>query len=81
MWTECALFHGVSGESRIVGMSEKVKSPTMAMSRFNDALRSVLQVSKSNLDEIRSQEKEANADKPKRGPKPRASGHASSDKG
>lgn len=55
----------------MVNMGEKVKSPTMAMSRFNDALRSVLQVSKSNLDEIRAQEKEANADKPKRGPKPR----------
>jgi hypothetical protein len=62
-------------------MGEKVKSPTMAMSRFNDALRNVLQVSKSNLDEIRAQEKEANADKPKRGPKPKASGHAVSDKG
>jgi hypothetical protein len=62
-------------------MGEKVKSPTMAMSRFNDALRSVLQVSKSNLDEIRGQEKEANADKPKRGPKPKTSGHASSEKG
>jgi hypothetical protein len=62
-------------------MSEKVKSPTMAMSRFHDALRSVLQVSKSDLGEILAQEKEANADKPKRGPKPKASGHASFDKG
>jgi hypothetical protein len=63
------------------GMSEKVKSPTMAMSRFNDALRSVLQVSKSDLDEIRAREKESSAGKPKRGPKPKASGHASSGKG
>jgi hypothetical protein len=29
-------------------MSEKVKSPTIAMNRFNDALRSVLQVSKND---------------------------------
>jgi hypothetical protein len=33
-------------------MSEKVKSPTMAMSRFNDALRSVLQVSKGIHDSV-----------------------------
>ncbi len=59
-------------------MSEKVKSPAIAMSRFNDALRSVLQVSKNDLGEILAQEKVANADKPKRGPKPKASGHASS---
>jgi hypothetical protein len=62
-------------------MGEKVKSPTMAMSRFNDALRSVLQVSKSDLDEIRAREKKANADKPKRGPKPKVSDHASFGKG
>jgi hypothetical protein len=80
MWAESALFHGVFRRVRIIGISEKVKSPTMAMSRFNDALRSVLQVSKSNLDEIRTQEKGANADKPKRRPKPKASGHALSDK-
>jgi hypothetical protein len=50
------------------------------MQRFNDALRSVLQVSKQNLQRMLEAEKKANADKPKRGPKPTASGHAASGK-
>jgi hypothetical protein len=37
---------------------------------FKDALRRVLQVTKSDLKELLAKEKAANADKPKRGPKP-----------
>jgi hypothetical protein len=40
------------------------------MDRFNTALRQVMQVSKEDLKEILAQEKAANANKPKRGPKP-----------
>lgn len=47
---------------------EKVeRSPEM--DRFRDALKQVMRVSKSELNQIRAQEKAANADKPKRGPK------------
>lgn len=50
---------------------------------FQNALRSVLQVSKVDLNRMLAEEKIANAGKPKRGPKPRssASAHASGDKG
>jgi hypothetical protein len=37
---------------------------------FKDALRRVVQVPKSDLKELLAKEKAANADKPKRGPKP-----------
>jgi len=40
------------------------------MDRFHSALKSVMQVSKEDLKEILAKEKAANADKPKRGPKP-----------
>ena len=40
------------------------------MANFNTALRRVMQVSKSDLRQILAREKAANADKPKRGPKP-----------
>jgi hypothetical protein len=39
---------------------------------FKDALRRVLQVPNSDLKELLAKEKAANADKPKRGPKPRS---------
>ncbi len=50
---------------------------------FDSAMRSVLQVSKAELQQRLDAEKLANAGKPKRGPKPKtsASGHAASDKG
>jgi hypothetical protein len=50
---------------------------------FQNALRSVLQVSKVDLNRMLAEEKIANAGKPKRGPKPRssASDHVSGDKG
>jgi hypothetical protein len=44
---------------------------------FESALRTVLQVSKSDLSRMLADEKIANADKPKRGPKPKSSDHAS----
>jgi len=57
------------------------KSPEMR--RFKDALRSVLSVSKSDLNEMLADEKQANAGKLKPGPKAKtsASGHAVSGKG
>jgi len=47
---------------------------------FQSALRRVLQVSKSDLNDMLSEEKRANAGKIKRGPKPSASARASSEK-
>jgi hypothetical protein len=44
-------------------------SQSPEMDRFRSALKSVMQVSKDDLREILAQEKAANADKPKRGPK------------
>jgi hypothetical protein len=43
------------------------------MDRFRSALKSVMQVSKEDLKEILAKEKSANADRPKRGPKPHIS--------
>jgi hypothetical protein len=50
---------------------------------FDNAMRRVLLVSKSELQQRLDAEKSANAGKPKRGPKPKTStfGHAASDKG
>jgi uncharacterized tellurite resistance protein B-like protein len=47
-------------------------SQSPEMERFRSALKSVMQVSKEELKEILEKEKAANADKPKRGPKPSA---------
>jgi hypothetical protein len=46
---------------------------------FQGALRKVLQVSKTDLNRMLEEERQANIGKPKRGPKPKtsASGHAS----
>ncbi len=52
--------------------------------RFDNAMRTILQVSKTDLNRMLEEERIANAGKPKRGPKPKhlsTSGHASSDKG
>jgi hypothetical protein len=56
---------------------------TAEMRRFENALRSVLRVSKTDLNQMLAAEKLANAGKPKRGPKPKtsASDHAVSDGG
>lgn len=40
------------------------------MARFNEGLRQALSVSKEDLRRLLADEKAANADKPKRGPKP-----------
>jgi hypothetical protein len=50
-------------------VEKSAQSPEMA--RFNDTLRQVMRVSKEDLKEILAKEKAANADKPKRGPKPK----------
>jgi hypothetical protein len=42
---------------------------SLEMDRFRAALKRMMQVSKEDLKEILAQEKAANADKPKRGPK------------
>jgi hypothetical protein len=57
--------------------------------RFENALEQVLKVSKTDLNRMLTEEKSANAGKPRRGPRPgskrhhstSASGHASPDKG
>jgi hypothetical protein len=57
--------------------------PSPEYTRFQSALRSVLQVSKSDLNQMLAEDKIANQGKPKRGPKPKhysASGRVSSDK-
>jgi hypothetical protein len=41
--------------------------------RFDSAMRTILQVSKTDLNRMLAEEKIANAGKPKRGPKPRTS--------
>jgi hypothetical protein len=50
-----------------------MSQPKAEMKRFNDALRSVLQVSKSDLNQMLADEKIANAGKLKPGPKPKTS--------
>ncbi len=54
-------------------------TPEQKMQIFRTALRSVLHLSKNDLNRMLAAEKIANQDKPKRGPKPRssASDHAS----
>jgi len=63
-------------------MSRRLNRQSPEMYRFNGALRSVLQVSKTDLKQMLADEKQANAGKPKRGPKPKTSafGHAVSGK-
>ena len=53
-----------------MGTSVEISDRTPEMKNFNDALRRITQVSKSDLNKILAKEKAANADKPKRGPKP-----------
>jgi hypothetical protein len=74
--TKGALLHG----RKMVGMSQR-KSPEMQ--RFNDALRSVLSVSKSDMQKMLEHERQSKIGKVKPGPKPRtsASGRAVSDRG
>lgn len=50
-------------------MENSERSPEM--DRFRSALKSVMQVSKEDMKEILAKEKVANADKPRRGPKPK----------
>ena len=44
--------------------------------RFDSAMRTILQVSKTDLNRMLAEEKIANAGKPKRGPKPKTSASA-----
>ena len=47
--------------------------PNTELRKFQDALKSVLSVSKSDMQKMLAEEKAANAGKPKRGPKPKTS--------
>jgi hypothetical protein len=43
-------------------------SPDQKLEKFNDAMRSIMQVSKDDLNRMLAEEKIANQGKPKRGP-------------
>jgi len=60
-----------------------MREPVSEFQKFDNAMRRVLHVSKAELKQRLEAEKLANAGKPKRGPKPKASAsdHAVSDKG
>jgi len=63
---------------------KSTRNQSESYARFSSALRRVLQVSKTDLNQMLADEKRANAGKPKRGPKPKhssASGHVSRVKG
>lgn len=47
--------------------------PNAELRKFQDALKSVLSVSKSEMNQMLAAEKAANAGKPKRGPRPKTS--------
>ena len=51
----------------------RMSRPNQELRKFQDALKSVLSVSKSEMKEMLAQEKIANVGKPKRGPKPKTS--------
>jgi hypothetical protein len=51
-------------------MNSEKDQRSAEMSNFDSALKRVMQVSKVELKQILAKEKAANADKPKRGPKP-----------
>ena len=55
--------------------------PLAEYTNFENAMRTILSVPKADVVRAMADEKAANAGKPKRGPKPKASGHASGDKG
>jgi hypothetical protein len=55
-------------------------TPDEKMQHFEIGLRQALNCSKAQLKSALEYEKQANTGKPKRGPKPSASGHASRDK-
>jgi hypothetical protein len=62
-------------------MVKRASSSNEQYKAFQDALRRVLQVSKSDLTKMLAEEKQTNTGKPKRGPKTSALGRASHDKG
>jgi hypothetical protein len=58
----------------------KPRTDTPEMTRFNDALRQVMHVSKDELKSLLKNEKAIEATRQKRGPKPSVSDPASRDK-
>jgi hypothetical protein len=61
------------GQPNMFEVSVEKSENSPEMDRFRSALKSVMQVSKEDMKEILAKEKAANADKPKRGPKPKTS--------
>jgi len=55
--------------------------PSAEYTNFENAKRVLVRVPKADVIRAMAEEKLANAGKAKRGPKPKASGHASGDKG
>jgi len=55
--------------------------PSAEYTNFENAMRVLIRVPKAEVSQMLAEEKLANAGKPKRGPKPKASGHGSGGKG
>jgi hypothetical protein len=67
--------------SRYHGRMKSNPKPSAEYMNFENAMRVLVQVPKAEVNRVMAEEKLANAGKPKRGPKPKASGHASGDEG
>jgi hypothetical protein len=52
-------------------------TPSAEYRNFENAMRAILRASKADVNQVLAEEKLANAGKPKRGPKPKASSPAS----
>jgi hypothetical protein len=52
-------------------------APSVEYRNFENAMRAILRTSKTDVNRVLAEEKLANAGKPKRGPKPKASAPAS----
>ena len=66
---------------RYDGRMKSNPRPSAEYTNFENAMRVLVRVPKAEVTRMLAEEKLANAGKPKRGPKPKASGHASGDKG
>lgn len=65
-------------DERMKSTPDPDTTPDEKMEAFQDGLRRLLNCSKEQLNNALAYEKQTNANRPKRGPKPRsASGHAS----
>ena len=69
--SHCAVSGGEDAGEAII-MSRKQAVASAEFTKFDNAMRTILQVSKTDLNQMLAEEKIANAGKPKRGPKPKA---------